>query len=58
MLRIERVKRPKQELIGNFLSGNTADESNEGSDGAPAMITPIQSTSCAFKHGSTKSRSI
>ena len=58
MLGIERVKRPKQELIENFLSGETVDELNEGSDGAPAMSTPIQSTSSAFKHRSTKSRSI
>ena len=58
MLGIERVARPKQELIENFLSGETVDELNEGSDGATAMRTPIPSTSSAFKHRSTKSRSI
>ena len=39
MLGIERVARPKQELIENFLSGETVDELNEGSDGATAMRT-------------------
>ena len=58
ILGIERSK-IKAGINNNFsLSGKTVVESNEGSDRAPVMSTPIQSTSSAFKHGCTKSRSI
>ena len=58
ILGIERSK-IKAGINRNFsLSGKTVVESNEGSDRAPVMSTPIQSTSSAFKHGCTKSRSI